>query len=75
MFVGDSRDLSRVSDASVELVVTSPPYPMIEIYMIECEFSTRYLEIQSSLGSLRILIGISVKLLRFLWPSSFSYNT
>ncbi|TYT60439.1 DNA-methyltransferase [Natrialba swarupiae] len=32
VFVGDSRDLSAVADDSVELVVTSPPYPMIEMW-------------------------------------------
>ncbi|SEV88601.1 DNA-methyltransferase [Natrinema salifodinae] len=32
VFVGDSRDLSQVADESVELVVTSPPYPMIEMW-------------------------------------------
>ncbi|RQG90454.1 DNA-methyltransferase [Natrarchaeobius chitinivorans] len=32
VFVGDSRDLSSVADDSVELVVTSPPYPMIEMW-------------------------------------------
>ncbi|WP_254523743.1 DNA-methyltransferase [Natrinema caseinilyticum] len=32
VFVGDSRDLSQVADDSVELVVTSPPYPMIEMW-------------------------------------------
>ncbi|MDQ2051338.1 site-specific DNA-methyltransferase [Natronolimnohabitans sp. A-GB9] len=32
VFVGDSRELSGVDDASVELVVTSPPYPMIEMW-------------------------------------------
>ncbi|WP_408958226.1 DNA-methyltransferase [Natrinema sp. 74] len=31
-FVGDARDLSCVADSSVELVVTSPPYPMIEMW-------------------------------------------
>ncbi|ARS88554.1 DNA-methyltransferase [Natrarchaeobaculum aegyptiacum] len=30
--VGDARQLSSVDDASVELVVTSPPYPMIEMW-------------------------------------------
>ncbi|SDC88192.1 site-specific DNA-methyltransferase [Natrinema hispanicum] len=30
--VGDSRTLSDVADESVELVVTSPPYPMIEMW-------------------------------------------
>ena len=29
---GDARDLSSVADESVELVVTSPPYPMIEMW-------------------------------------------
>ncbi|MCU4924652.1 site-specific DNA-methyltransferase [Halobacteria archaeon AArc-dxtr1] len=30
--VGDSRTLSAVDDDSIELVVTSPPYPMIEMW-------------------------------------------
>ena len=30
--VGDSRDLAGVPDDSVELVVTSPPYPMVEMW-------------------------------------------
>ena len=30
--VGDARDLDELDDDSVELVVTSPPYPMIEIW-------------------------------------------
>ncbi len=30
--VGDSRELSTLADDSVELVVTSPPYPMIELW-------------------------------------------
>ncbi|WP_254768386.1 DNA-methyltransferase [Salinilacihabitans rarus] len=30
--VGDSRDLASVADSSVELVVTSPPYPMIGMW-------------------------------------------
>lgn len=30
--VGDSRTLSELDDDSVELVVTSPPYPMIEMW-------------------------------------------
>ncbi|MFW6448523.1 MAG: DNA methyltransferase [Halobacteriota archaeon] len=30
--VGDARDLETVDDDSVELVVTSPPYPMIEMW-------------------------------------------
>ena len=30
--VGDSRALDRIDDNSVELVVTSPPYPMIEMW-------------------------------------------
>lgn len=29
---GDARELEAIDDASVELVVTSPPYPMIELW-------------------------------------------
>lgn len=32
IFNNDARDLSHLSDNSVELVVTSPPYPMIEMW-------------------------------------------
>ncbi|AFZ74877.1 DNA-methyltransferase [Natronobacterium gregoryi] len=32
VFVGDARDLSGIEDDTVELVVTSPPYPMIEMW-------------------------------------------
>ena len=30
--VGDARDMDEIADDSVELVVTSPPYPMIEMW-------------------------------------------
>ncbi|MDX1747413.1 MAG: site-specific DNA-methyltransferase, partial [Halobacteriales archaeon] len=30
--VGDARELHTLDDGSVELVVTSPPYPMIELW-------------------------------------------
>jgi len=32
VFVGDSRSLSAVPTSSVELVITSPPYPMVELW-------------------------------------------
>ncbi|SDQ86518.1 DNA-methyltransferase [Natronobacterium texcoconense] len=32
VFVGDARDLSEIEDDTAELVVTSPPYPMIEMW-------------------------------------------
>lgn len=32
IFAGDSRSLSKIDDNSVELVVTSPPYPMVEMW-------------------------------------------
>ncbi|ERH10537.1 MAG: DNA modification methylase [halophilic archaeon J07HX64] len=32
IFVGDSREMSEVGESEVELVVTSPPYPMIEMW-------------------------------------------
>ena len=30
--LGDARDLSRIADESAHLVVTSPPYPMVEMW-------------------------------------------
>jgi DNA modification methylase len=32
IFAGDSRDMEDVQDDSINLVVTSPPYPMIEMW-------------------------------------------
>lgn len=32
VYVGDSRQMDRLGDDSIELVVTSPPYPMIEMW-------------------------------------------
>ncbi|MFB6182925.1 MAG: DNA methyltransferase [Haloarculaceae archaeon] len=32
IYLGNSKDLSRLDDDAVELVVTSPPYPMIEMW-------------------------------------------
>ncbi|MCZ6795888.1 MAG: site-specific DNA-methyltransferase [Planctomycetota bacterium] len=32
VFVGDARRMDELSDDSIELVVTSPPYPMIEMW-------------------------------------------
>jgi DNA modification methylase len=32
LVTGDARSLSTVDDDAVELVVTSPPYPMIEMW-------------------------------------------
>jgi DNA modification methylase len=32
LFVDDSREMSHLDDDSVELVITSPPYPMIEMW-------------------------------------------
>lgn len=32
VFFGDARELGQIADGSVNLVVTSPPYPMIEMW-------------------------------------------
>lgn len=32
IIIGDSRDMGEIEDESVHLMVTSPPYPMIEIW-------------------------------------------
>jgi DNA modification methylase len=31
-YVGDAGEMAAVDDDAVELVVTSPPYPMIELW-------------------------------------------
>lgn len=37
IIIGDARDLHPVKDTCVELIVTSPPYPMIEMW--DCAFA------------------------------------
>ena len=32
IITGDSRELSGIPDGSVQLIVTSPPYPMVEMW-------------------------------------------
>lgn len=32
IIIGDARQLNSISDESVDLIVTSPPYPMIEMW-------------------------------------------
>ena len=32
LIIGDSREMKEIKDQSVELVVTSPPYPMIDLW-------------------------------------------
>ena len=32
VFIGDAREISQLDANTVELVVTSPPYPMIEMW-------------------------------------------
>lgn len=32
LIIGNSKDLSSIPDASVQLIVTSPPYPMVEMW-------------------------------------------
>lgn len=32
VFVGDAREMAQIDDNAVELVVTSPPYPMIDMW-------------------------------------------
>ena len=49
IILGDSRDLSLIRDKSVNLVVTSPPYPMIEMW--DDLFSSMNNDIQSNLKS------------------------
>ena len=32
VYYEDSRAMDKIADASIDLVVTSPPYPMIEMW-------------------------------------------
>jgi len=32
VIIGDSRKMDKINDASVDLIVTSPPYPLIEMW-------------------------------------------
>ncbi|MFB6140381.1 MAG: site-specific DNA-methyltransferase [Halosimplex sp.] len=45
---GDARDLSAVADDSVDLVVTSPPYPMIEMW--DDAFAAQDAEVEAALA-------------------------
>jgi DNA modification methylase len=47
LFPGDSRDLGRIEDASIHLVVTSPPYPMIAMW--DAAFSSMSAEAKTAL--------------------------
>ncbi len=47
LFPGDARDLGRIEDASIHLVVTSPPYPMIAMW--DEAFSTMSAEAKAAL--------------------------
>lgn len=49
IFIGNSNNLSRVDDNEVELVVTSPPYPMIEMW--DDLFSSLNSDIETALNN------------------------
>jgi len=40
MIIGDSRKMKEVSDESVHLVITSPPYWQLKDYGTECRLVT-----------------------------------
>jgi DNA modification methylase len=49
IFIGNSNSLSKIEDDGVELVVTSPPYPMIEMW--DDVFSSLNTDIKTALDS------------------------
>ena len=53
VFHGDARTLSPIRDASVHLIVTSPPYPMIAQWdsMFRAQGATDFLRMHAALGS------------------------
>lgn len=76
---GDSRKMTDVGDGSVQLVVTSPPYPMIEMW--DALFAGHSPEVRSSLdqgdgwrafeGMHAILDGVWAEAARLLTPGGF----
>lgn len=49
IITGNSNDLSKISDGAINLIVTSPPYPMIEMW--DEMFSLQNSEIKDALNS------------------------
>lgn len=58
IIIGDSRNLSSIPDASVNLIVTSPPYPMIEMW--DEMFSEQDPKIRDALNSGERMMAFSL---------------
>ena len=67
----DARDLKEVPSESVDLVVTSPPYPMIDMW--DDMFSNQNLEIERALagGDGRQAYELMHQILDFVWDELF----
>jgi DNA modification methylase len=59
--IRDSRDMGFLPAASVDLVLTSPPYPMIGMW--DEAFAALSPEVKAALGSLSSLITVAGR-----WP-------
>lgn len=69
LVIGDAKDLGMVQDESIDLVVTSPPYPMVEMW--DKIFSTQNPEIGEALAGDRVdggrAFGLMHRVLDRIW--------
>ena len=67
VYIGNSNNLSQISDGEVELIVTSPPYPMIEMW--DDLFSSLNPDIETALdsGEGRVAFGLMHQELSKTW--------
>jgi len=75
--VGDARDLSQITPASLDLIVSSPPYPGVYDYFDHHELRLRWLGMDETafeakeIGSRRRLTGIGFQAALEKWEQEF----
>lgn len=69
--IGDARDMSAIGDESVALVVTSPPYPMIEMW--DESFSSQNPEVENALkrGDSSVAFELMHQVLDEVWSECY----
>jgi DNA modification methylase len=75
--VGDARDLSKITPESLDLIVSSPPYPGVYDYFDHHELRLRWLGMdqtafeESEIGARRRLSGIGFQAAVETWENEF----
>jgi SAM-dependent methyltransferase len=75
--VGDARDLSQITPASLDLILSSPPYPGVYDYFDHHELRLRWLGLdetafeKSEIGARRRLSGVGFQAAVETWESEF----